>query len=48
MNFAQAEMRVVIPLLISKFKWSLAEPTATKVARQGMESQTFQLAALRS
>tara|TARA_B100000780_G_C21068939_1_gene430019 strand:- start:213 stop:1235 length:1023 start_codon:yes stop_codon:yes gene_type:complete len=46
MNFAQAEMRVVIPLLVSKFKWTLAEPTATRVAREGMEPQTYQLAGI--
>ena len=46
MNFAQAEMRVVIPLLVSRFKFTLAEPTATKVARQGMISQTYQMAGI--
>ena len=46
MNFAQAEMRVVIPLLISKFEFSLAEPTATKVARNGMDSEAYQLAGI--
>lgn len=31
-NFAQAEMRVVLPVLLSKFRFRLAEPTVSQIA----------------
>jgi cytochrome P450 len=46
MNFAQLEMRVVLPLLVSAFEFSLAEPTKTKIARNGVESETYELAGI--
>lgn len=42
-NFAQAEMRVLLPVLLSKLEFVLAEPTATGIATQGPDSFIFQL-----
>jgi len=42
-NFAQAEMRVVLPVLLSKFEFSLAEPTRSTVAGGGTDSMVYQL-----
>ena len=41
MNFAQLEMRVVLPLLISKFQFS-----STKIASNGMISETYEIAGI--
>lgn len=46
MNFAQLEMRVVLPLLISKFEFTLAEPTHTKVISSGMISESYEIAGI--
>jgi hypothetical protein len=35
-----------LPLLVSAFEFSLAEPTKTKIARNGVESETYELAGI--
>ena len=42
-NFAQAEMRVVLPILLSRFEFALAEPTKSKV-EAGPDAYIYQIA----
>jgi cytochrome P450 len=44
-NFAQAEMRVVLPVLLSKFEFRLAEPTASQVA-DNPDRMVYQIAGI--
>jgi hypothetical protein len=42
---AQAEMRVVLPILLSQFKFRLAEPTVSQIA-ENPESIMYQLSGI--